>query len=348
MTKKYLLTIVTCLIFVIQLRAHPSWSIVVDKYKNIYFADLAHNGNGTLWKLSKDGKLTALFKDFHCHKVVLDKDHNLLAEYVGKNDKEVFLIRIFPNGQTETLIQTENWDEFFVNCDVALSGNVYFNNKGYLWKRDVNGNVTKHSDHKLNQTQTLFVDELENVYAPDKGIDNGVIIKFDINGKAEIIASNLISELNRPKDPHNDVLLGITKGCDGHIYIAETAGQRIIKILDSIKSETFYKSDGDWFPTGIDFFAGDAYILEYKTNNGVEGPRITKIDEAGNKTELFNYDKYQKGNTPLINKNDNNGMWWIYLLSGTAILILIIGVRKVKNYRQQKLYDNAPSRSHYA
>ena len=36
------------------LMAHPSWGIVVDSEENIYFADIFHNGRGSIWKLRKD------------------------------------------------------------------------------------------------------------------------------------------------------------------------------------------------------------------------------------------------------------------------------------------------------
>ncbi|NER15025.1 hypothetical protein GWK08_16335 [Leptobacterium flavescens] len=312
------------------LYAHPSWSIVVDKHRNIYFADLAHNGNGTIWKLTKDGKLTALLKDTHSHKVMLDKEGNLLAEYVGKGDREGFLIRIYPDGRTETLIRTEDGSKFSVNCDVALSGNVYFNYQKYIWKRDPAGKIVKHSNHRLEAAQSLYVDEEENIYVPDKGVDNGILLKIDKSGKAEIMARDLISRLDRPRDFHNDVLLGLTKGCDGYMYVAELAGQRIIKITENGQTQTFYRSEGDWFPTGVDFFAGDAYILEYKNKNGNNGPRITRVDESGNKSILFDYDAYSE-NRPDTRKERNNSIEaiWLYILGGLGSILLIVAIRKL-------------------
>ncbi len=325
-----------CFLFVmafgLQVFAHPSWGIAVDKDRNIYFADLTHNGNGTVWKLTPQGKLIALFKDFHCHKLMLDKDQNLLAEYVGKGDREMFLIRAYPDGKIDTLVRTTSRKEFSTSCDVALNGTIYFSTD-YVWSRDPFGRVRKHSNHKLYQTQTLYVDELENVYVPDKGVDNGVVIKFDRKGRVRIMATDLISKLKRPKDPHNDVLLGITKGCDGNMYVAENAGQRIIKILDNQQTETFYKSEDQWYPTGIDFFAGDAYILEYNAGGETEGPRITKIDEFGNQSVLFHYGYYKK--TILSGgqkKTGKKGGFWIYML------IPLVGMALMWNFIRRKYF----------
>ncbi len=310
------------------LTGHPSYGIVVNKHRNIYFADLTHHGDGTVWKLSKEGVLTALFKDFHCHNIMLDNDDNLLAEYVeqtGENDYNAFLIRLLPDGRIDTL-----WNEVTGNCGIALSGNIYFTDE-YLWKRTPSGVITKHSDRPLHWVQSIYVDDEENIYLPDKGIDNGILLKFDQYGNANPIATGLISRLDRPRDKHNDCILGLTKGCDGHIYLTETAGQRVIKILDNQQTTTFYKSDGDWFPTGIDFFAGEAYILEYKNKGGNAGPRITKVDEAGNKTELFNYDHARKGTViPSKDRTDNSLQWWVSMLAGAAVLgLLSVGLVKM-------------------
>ena len=331
--KKTITTLVFGLISCFYLQAHPSYGIVVDNYRNIYFADLSHNGDGTVWKLSKDGKLTALFKDFHCHYIMLDKDQNLLAEVVkqvGENDYKGYVIRYKQTGNIDTLKHIAGY--------VSPKGNTYrYEPDGYLYKIDAKGKRVKHSTRKLEWVQSIYVDDEDNVYLPDKGVDNGILLKIEEHGKTSVIATDLIARLNRPRDMHQDCVLGVTKGCDGEIYIAETAGQRILKVLDDQKTKTFYKSNGDWFPTGIDFFAGDAYILEYKTKGKNEGPRITKVDESGKITTLFNYDTYVEGRmfpTQIPSPHNTNGNWWIYLLSGIAGLGIIIGLRKRKTRHQ--------------
>ena len=118
-----------------------------------------------------------------------------------------------------------------------------------------------------------------------------------------------------------DVLLGITKGCDDHIYIAETAGKRIIKILDNQKHETFYKAENNWTPVGIDFFAGDAYILEYRGFGRSKGPRIVKVNEAGEKSVIFNYDQYSNIPEKPLYKKSSLGV-------GIIVFLILVFLRR--------------------
>lgn len=291
-TIKYIL-ILTFLLSISQItNAHPSWGIVVDKNKNIYFADIAHNGMGSVWKLTNKGKLELLFENFHAHNVSLDTDGNLITAH-GENNHT--MVRLNTNGTIDTLYHRLNHKEFNGgNCTYTPFGEIVFASENYLWRVNKYGDKEKISKYEFGWNQTLYADEDGNYYAPDIGDGIGKLIQINSNGIATVIAQNLITKSNRPYDKHADILMGITRGCDGNIYIAELAGQRIIKIKGLGKTETFYTSSGDWTPTGIDFFLGDAYILEYKEKNGHKGPRIIKIDESGNKTELFNYDTYEK------------------------------------------------------
>lgn len=302
--------------------AHPSWGIVVDKERNIYFADILHNERGSVWKLSYDGKLELLFSDFHAHNVSLDKNYNLVTAY-GEMDRHT-LVRVNQDNSIDTLFHANDYKIFNGgNCTYSYQGRIIFSADHYLWYLTDKGKKVKVSDYYFKWNQTVYVDELGNCYAPDIGDGKGKLIKINTDGKARVIANDLITKPNKPYDKHADVLMGVTKGCDGKIYIAELAGQRIIKIDNDGITETFYKSTGDWFPTGIDFFSGEAYILEYKEKNGLAGPRIIKIDETGDITELFNYDTFQRGSIIQSEKSGNtkNGDWTV-LLIGIVLLTL--------------------------
>lgn len=306
--------------------AHPSWGIVVDNERNIYFADIAHNDMESVWKLSNDGKLELLLSNFHAHNVNLDKQGNLVTAH-GEGDHT--MVRINQNLKLDTLCQKFDWDEFFGgNCTYSKSGNIYFVINHYVWKIDPQGILTKHNDQRLEWTQTIYADDEENIYVPEIGECDGKLYKFHADGKVELIAMDLISNLLRPRMKHMDVLLGITKGCDDQIYIAETAGQRVIKILDNQQSETFYKANKNWTPVGIDFFAGDAYILEYRGFSRSKGPRIIKIAESGEKTVVFNFDTY-----PAIPKNQVFQKGKI----GIGIIGLILIVAFFKSKRHNKI-----------
>lgn len=306
--------------------AHPSWGIVVDKNENIFFADIMHNGMGSVWKLTNKGKLELLFENFHAHNVSLDAHGNLITAH-GENNHT--MVRLNSNGKVDTLYHRLNHKEFNGgNCTYTPFGEIVFTAENYLWRVNKYGDKEKVSDYKFGWNQTIYADENGNYYASDIGDGLGKLIKVDSTGKSTVIASNLISKLDRPFDRHADILMGITLGCDGHVYVAELAGKRIIKVLDNQKSETFYTSSDGWFPTGVDFFSGNAYIIEYKSGNGHEGPRIIKIDESGVKTLLFNYITYEKGEISPITNNNNNLFWWIGGLAIITVSITILVIKK--------------------
>lgn len=335
MMNRSILIITFALLLTVPLKAHPAWGIAVDKDKNVYFADIFHNG-GTVWKLTDKGQLIALLKNFHAHNVSLDKDGNL---YSAHGEGTHRLVKILLDGKTsETLISEKDETKFFGgNATFSKNGNVYFGIGKYIWKYKKDGEPVKFNPHKLEWNQTVFVDENEDIYVPDIGVGNGTIFKLSADGKVEKIAEDLISKLNRPKDKHNDVLLGIAKDKDGAIYVAEKAGRRIVKILKNGKTETFYTSEENWLPTGITFSDGETYIREFGTERENIGPRIVKIDKTGKKIELLNYGTYKE---PVANKlsvddiSQNTFSWnWLYFLIVSGVGI--IGLFKIRKPRRK-------------
>lgn len=332
-------TIAFMLVFpFLQLNAHPAWGIVVDKHRNIYFADIIHNGRGSVWKLDNQGKLHLLLRDFHAHNVSLDENGRVVTAH-GENNHT--MVKLGADGHLDTLYHTLDYQEFFGgNCTYSPKRGIVFGAAKYVWTIGRDGERHKASEYKFGWNQTVYVDEEGNIYAPDIAVDNGSLVKIYPDGHAETIATDLYPKLDRPIDQHQDVLLGITKGCDNDIYTAETAGQRIIRIKEDGQTEIFYKSSGDWFPTGIDFFAGDAYILENKFGKqGLEGPRITMISESGNQTELFNYDTYAFGKAEKPEPSQKKNSLWLIVF----IIAGVIGSMTLLNYlfsRGRKKYLN--------
>jgi len=332
MTKKFFIVLVSALsLMPVSILAHPSWGIVVDKGRNIYFADIMHNGMGSVWKLTNKGELELLLQNFHAHNVSLDKQNNLITAH---GEVPHTLLRINQNGSLDTLYHTSDYKDFFGgNCAWSTKNEqiIYgLREHKYLREMDINGTQKNIGDYQFIWNQSIYVSPDGTIYASEIGVDNGCIVKIDTNGVSTFIARNLISELDREKDKHKDILLGITEGCDGYIYVAETAGKRIVKILENSQTETFYKSENKWTPTAIDFFSGDAYILEWKETGKAVGPRIVKIDESGNKSIIFNYDTYEKGEiTPSTNPN-NNSPFWKFALIGIAVMTVLLVVKKNK------------------
>ncbi len=304
--------------------AHPAWGIVVDGQGNIYFTDIFHNGRGSLWKLHHNGTLELLLRDFHAHNVSLDADGNPVSAH---GEEHHTMVRLKGSVVSDTLFSTTDIEEFFGgNCTYTKNGDILFGINKKLWRIDNQGILSPISDHTFEWNQAVFCDEEGNVYAPDIGRDNGAVIKIDTNGHAAVIATELITTTNGEFDPHSDVLLGIGKDDDGWLYIAETAGKRIVKFSEEGKKETYYTSKGDWFPCGITFSNGEAYILESKMDNGYEGPQITKISKDGTSEIIFNYDSYKIEKTKVDTKkeeNESDGINLLWISMGLALIVLV-------------------------
>ncbi|MEZ4892511.1 MAG: hypothetical protein R3A50_13850 [Saprospiraceae bacterium] len=318
---KHFSTILKFFLYLSFSQAHPAWGIAIDKDRNIFFADIMHNGRGTVWKLTSEGELVKIFGDFHAHNVSIDAEGNLITAH---GEDHHTLLRVSKDGAIDTLFHTLDFHEFFGgNCSYTPRGEIIFGIDKYIWRINAQGKKVKVGDYAIEWNQSVFGDEEGNYYGPNIGTGKSQLIKIDANGKASILAENLIAK--HPFDPHSEVLLGMSKGPDGHLYIAEVAGQRIIKVLDNQQTETYYKADGDWVPTGLCFFEGEAYILEFKSKGRDEGPRITKMDEAGKDTVIFNYDTYQAPMPEGIGsrKEIEFNTWWLYILGGMAVLGLL-------------------------
>jgi len=258
--KKYTYFILLLIFASFNAKAHPSWGIAVDEDRNIYFADIMHNGMGSVFKLSSDGKLELLFENFHAHNVSLDKNGNLVTAH-GEMDRHT-MIRLSSNGEVDTLFHANDYRKFNGgNCTYGLNAEIVFSAEHFLWRLDDDGNREKVSDHFFDWNQTVYVDDEGFYYCPEIGDGKGKLYRIDPDGKANLIADNLITKSDRPYDKHADVLMGVSKGCDGLMYIAELAGRRVIRINGDGTHETFYQSEGSWSPTGLDFFSGDAYIF---------------------------------------------------------------------------------------
>lgn len=319
---KKLITLFSLFLIGFEGMAHPPWGLVIDKQNNIYFADIVHNGRGSVWKLHSNGYLELLLRDFHAHNVSLDaKGHLITAHGEGHHT----VVRFHANGQIDTLHTATDYRQFFGgNCTYSPSGRIIFSAEKFLWFINAEGVRQKISPHRFEWNQAVFADTDGNVYGPDIGRDGGALIKIDANGKSQVLATNLISKLDRPRDKHNDVLLGMAKDPDGYLHIAENAGRRIIKILENGKTETVFKDSEPWYPTGLTFHNGHMYVLEY--SDKLKGPRVLKVNTDGNAEIIFDFDTYEVGNLEKpLEKKEQHSLWmWLGLSSGLILIILII------------------------
>ena len=239
------------------LSAHPPWGIAVDKTGNIFFTDIAHNGRGSVWMVGPDGTVKLLLSDFHSHNVNLMPNGDLV---VAHGEETHTLVRLSFNAtrtdvvSIDTLISTTDIKQFNGGTTyTAPSGNTFFQIDKYIWKLDARGRSQRVSRFKLEWNQCLYVDATDVVYAPDIGRGNGQIYKVKPGGGHELVADDLISKLDRPRDRHNDVLLGMAMDAMGDLYVCELAGKRVVKIDADGGKSTFYRGKDNWAPTGLTF-----------------------------------------------------------------------------------------------
>ena len=288
-TSLLLTALVAGVIGILSLSAHPSYGIRVGEDGTVYFADVMHLGRGALWALRPDGRLDTLMRDFHAHSLAFDENGLL---YAAHGEEPHLLISFLPLGEDDTLIATDDEERFFGgNWAMSPSGEVYFgiNNRVWRYSDSISEPVT---DLHLEWTQSLFVDTKGRIYATEIGSYNGELWRIDPEDSTyHVIASDLITTRpDRTRKRHEDVLCGISQDAYGNIYVAETAGRRIIRIDTSGCVSTFYVSRDHWFPTGVAFHNDIAYVMEVGYDSAWVGPRILKVDPDGDRTVLVEID----------------------------------------------------------
>ncbi|MEO1052472.1 MAG: hypothetical protein AAFX87_17705 [Bacteroidota bacterium] len=324
---RYCFITLLCLISIASY-AHPPWGIAVDQSGNVYFADITHNGMGSVWKLTQKGKLELLLKDFHAHNVNLDQKGRLVTAH-GENNHT--MVRLSDNGKLDTLFHTLDLKAFFGgNCTYSKQGNIYFKMDHHVWQIDASGKKHKFNPKRLEWSQTIYVDDQERVYVPEIGGGRADLYRLTADGQSELIASNLITRLNRPRDKHNDVLLGITQDEQGIVYIAETAGRRIIKIDGHGGSETYYQPKSGWTPCAITFHNDKAYVLEYDLRGKMKGPRVTIVNANGKSKTLFDYDTYQDHGQMEPLNDDKGAYLYLILVIAVAVGLAMTVMRSTK------------------
>ena len=326
------LGLLLCLILLSgNLSSHPSWGLERDSEGNLYFADIMHNERGSVWKLTPDGELKLLLSDFHAHNVSLDGLGNLISAH---GEEHHTMVRLNRDGSIDTLISRNDERQFFGgNCTFAPWGEIIFCIEGYIWRVDQDGNREKVNNHKLGWNQCLMADRDGYIYAPDIANGRGELWKLGIRGGEQLIATDLITKFeDREYDRHNDVLLGMAQDQNRNTYICEKAGQRVIKIGLEGATETFYIANGNWFPTGLCFANGTAYILEYEEGGNHGGPRITRRNANGSSDIIFDYNAYQepaKSEGGIVeNPRLKNPGWPVVLLFISGIVLVVFVLTK--------------------
>ena len=113
------IVIIILMLIAMPVQAHPAWGIVVDDKGNIYFADILHNGLGSVWKFTTEGTLELVLGDFHAHNLSLDNQGMLV---VANGENHQTMLRLLGNNRYDTLITTHDFTNFNGgNCAYTLS-----------------------------------------------------------------------------------------------------------------------------------------------------------------------------------------------------------------------------------
>lgn len=161
------------------IKAHPSWGIVVDDNGNIYIADVMHHGDGGLCMIDANHEsLTVIQDDLHAHNIVADKGGriwiavDIWREGSIEGEGHHYLIKYAPKENLlDTLLFTDDEDVFFGNnfCINDETNEVYFTIHNKIFKNDLQNNVTQVNDHEFDRINIFNSDSEGNIWIGDKG-----------------------------------------------------------------------------------------------------------------------------------------------------------------------------------
>jgi sugar lactone lactonase YvrE len=292
----------TILVFAIVARAHPASGIVVDSKGNVYFSDLE-----TVWRVDSSGKLT-VFRDSvggrHVHELAIDRDDNIYgADISYVSEKWISSIwKMTPSGDVTYLLEPTADPPRGMSMWLDNSGNMYWvdqNNhtktQTLLLRRTPNGEVTTlaggaygHADGR--GADARFSSIGGTTFGPDGNIyltDGGSLRKVAMDGSVTTLATELSARSSQDSptlfSSAHGSLAGLTVAADGTVFVTDSGNRRLLKVANG-KSETVFRSEPPFFPTGA--FAtrgGDVYVLEVGLTlpNISSGPRVRKLSPDG-------------------------------------------------------------------
>ena len=271
-------------------QAHPSWGIACAPDGTIYFVDVMHNGDGTLWKIQEDGSLQKMITNIHAHQMVLGENGKLyVAEAIWRqgeieDEGHNYLYEITPDGKMDTMIFTDDWDLFFGGgFAINSASDVYFSmNKQVFQYGEKGANAV--TPHKFKSVNTIFSDSKDRIWITDRAYKNGTIFVYTKGGGLQEVASNLIPEdpIDPPfEKPRHQMFYGISEDTDGNIYVAENGWRKIYRIDSNFETTEYYESRPPWYPVGITFDKSVPVVMEVGYDRRHLGPRVLKQTPSG-------------------------------------------------------------------
>ena len=285
------------------LLAHPSWGIVVDDNGCIYFADVMHNGDGTLWRIDPEShELEAVFKNFHAHQIYMDDSQNIFAGVAIWRTGEIegeghnYLFKYETQSKTlDTLLFTDDWDEYHgQNFALSKDGEgVYFTMNKQIHIKPFNGKSRPLVNHTFGHIDTMITDYNGTLWITDSEANNGTLYRWSTSEGLVAYAQDLMPQ--DPEDPlfeerRHQTFYGIGFSHRELPLLTENANRSINEITEDRKSKVVYRSEPYWSPTGIYFKNGYYYIIETGYHRQHLGPRIVVTDKDFNILKLYTID----------------------------------------------------------
>lgn len=287
----------------LNIQAHPSWGIIVDENGCIYFVDVMHNGDGSLWKLDPNTQqLEAVYSNFHAHQIYINKPNEIVAAIAKWRTGEIegeghnYLFKYDTNLRTlDTLLFTDDWDEFHGQT-FAISKNlkeVYFSMNKQVKVKYIEGNTRPLTNHKFQRINTLTTDDNGNLYITDSNYKNGTLYIWNKSSGLRELAHNLLEQ--NPKFPifeekRHQLFYGIAFSKDNKPLITESASRTIKEVWPDGSYKIVYTSKLHWTPNGVFFKNGKYYIMETGYNKHHLGPKIIITDSNFKTLQNFEID----------------------------------------------------------
>jgi len=269
--------------------SHPSWGIIKAKNGSIYFVDVMHNGDGTLWEIKPDGRLIAKRTNIHAHQLSLSPEGDLfVAESIWRTGEiegegHNYLYKFGIDGSVDTLLFTDDWDLFFGGSfGVNSQGQIFFSINKHLWRYGKEG-AAKHIDQEFHGLNTLFIDSKDRIWITERDENEGTLYVYN-GGELQTVATHLIP-LNPPhpafEERRHQSFYGISEDEQGNIYVCENGWRKIYKVTPDFEVSEFYQSQFPWYPVGITFDDSYPVVMEVGYERKQLGPRVIKKNTEG-------------------------------------------------------------------